>query len=113
MSSSTKTSRTELYDKVQWLTVNQLIVYHTLIIIFKVRKNNEPEYLASKLKNDTRTGHILIPNVKLGLAQNAFTIRGSENWNSLPENIRHKLKIGTFKKLAKVWIADNIPRFLD
>ena len=108
-----RTSRTELYDKVQWLTVNQLILYHTLLTIFKVRKNNEPECLASKLKNDTRTGHILIPNMKLGLAQNAFTIRGSASWNYLPENIRNQLKIGAFKKLTKLWIADNIPRFLD
>ena len=90
-----------------------MIVYHTLITIFKVRKNNEPEYLASKLKNDTRTGHILIPNVKLGLAQNAFAIRGSASWNSLPGNIRNQPKMGTFKKLTKLWIVDNIPRFLD
>ena len=45
-----RTRRSELFDKVQWLTVKQLIVYHTLIAIFKVRQNNEPEYLASKLK---------------------------------------------------------------
>ena len=102
-----------MYDKVEWLTVNQLIVYHTLITVFKVRKNNEPEYLAAKLKNDTRTGRIFIPNTDLGLAQKSFIIRGSTNWNDLPQNIRTQPKIGIFKKLAKKWIADNISRFVD
>ena len=77
-----RTRREELYDQVQWLTVNQLIVYHTLVTVFKVRKNNEPEYLALKLNNDTRTGRILIPNTDLRLAQNSFVIRGSSYWNT-------------------------------
>ena len=108
-----RTSRIELFERVNWLTVNQLIVYHTLITIFKVRQNNEPEYLATKLKNDTRTGRILIPNTDLRLAQNSFVIRGSASWNALPESIRSQAKIGTFKKLTKKWISDNIPRFMD
>ena len=107
-----RTRREELYDQVQWLTVNQLIVYHTLVTVFKVRKNNEPEYLALKLNNDTRTGRILIPNTDLRLAQNSFVIRGSSNWNTLPEHIRNQVKIGSFKKLVKIWILKNIPRFL-
>ena len=108
-----RTSRTELFERVNWLTVNQLIVYHTLITIYKVRQNNEPEYLATKLKNDTRTGRILIPNTDLRLAQNSFVIRGSASWNALPESIRTQAKIRTFKKLTKKWISDNIPRFMD
>ena len=64
-----RTSRRELYDRVEWLTVNQLIVYHTVILIYKIRKNKEPEVLSAKLNNDTRTGQILIPNTKLGLEQ--------------------------------------------
>ena len=107
-----RTEREQLYDQVQWLTVNQLIVYHTLVTVFKIRKNNEPEYLALKLNNDTRTGRILIPNTDLRLAQNSFVIRGSSNWNTLPEHIRNQVKIGSFKKLVKIWILSNIPRFL-
>ena len=108
-----RTSRRELYDRVEWLTVNQLIVYHTVILIYKIRKNKEPEVLSAKLNNDTRTGHILIPNTKLGLEQDSFAIRGATSWNSLPENIRKQAKIGIFKKLVKKWITENIPRFIE
>ena len=31
--------RGPMYDKLKWLTVNQLIVYHSVITIFKIRKN--------------------------------------------------------------------------
>ena len=111
--SQPRSSRSVMFNKVEWLTVNQLIVYHTLITVFKIRQNNEPEYWSVKLKNDTPTGRILIPNTDLGLAQNSFQIRGSSNWNSLPRSIRNQHKIGSFKKMAKKWIVENIPRFLD
>ena len=106
------TSRAELFDKLRWMTVNQLIVYHTLLTIFKIRLTGEPEYLASILKNDTRTGRIFIPNTKLGLATKSFCFRGSSDWNSLPSNIRSTKKISEFKRGAKKWVFENTTRFI-
>ena len=111
--SAPRARRADLYDKLEWLTVNQLIVYHTLITVFKVRQNNEPEYLAERLKVDTRNRRILIPNTNLRLAQKSFITRGSANWNDLPEFIRSQEKIGIFKKQVKKWIEVNVPRFLN
>ena len=108
-----RSKRSDLYDKLEWLTVNQLIVYHTLITIFKIRQNKEPEYLAEKLTVDTPTGRILIPNTQLRLEQNSFIVRGSSSWNNLPFRTRKQEKIGLFKKEAKKWIMQNIPRFKD
>ena len=108
-----RSKRSDLYDKLEWLTVNQLIVYHTLITIFKIMQNKEPEYLAEKLTVDTPTGRILIPNTQLRLEQNSFIVRGSSSWNNLPVRIRKQEKIGLFKKEAKKWIMQNIPRFKD
>ena len=62
-----RSRRNDLYDKLGWLTVNQLIVYHTLITVFKIRESKEPEYLAGKLSIETPTGRIMIPNTKLSL----------------------------------------------
>ena len=103
--------RSPMYDKLNWLTVNQLITYHTVISVFKIRKNLEPEYLASMLTKDSRNRRIMIPNIDLGLAQKSFTMRGSESWNKLPENIRNQSKISIFKKMVKKWISLNIPKF--
>ena len=106
-------TRSPMYDKLHWLTVNQLITYHTVTAVFKIRKSSEPEYLAGILKKDSRNKRILIPNINLGLAQKSFTLRGAETWNQLPENIRNLSKISTFKKMVKNWIILNIPKFIE
>ena len=106
-----RSKRTELYDKLGWLTVNQLIFYHTVILVFKIRSRNEPEYLAQLLRMDNRNKRVIIPNLDLRVAQKSFSLRGAESWNQLPLNIREQPKIGFFKKLAKQWIQENVDRF--
>ena len=110
---SPRANRNQLFNTLGWMTVNQLITYHTLITVFKIRNSKEPEYLASILTTDSRTGRIFLPNFELGLAQKSFTYRGAGQWNSLPESLRKITKISLFKKNLKVWIIENIPRFLD
>ena len=106
-----RTSRAELYSKLGWMTVNQLVSYHTILAVFKIRQSGEPEYLASFLKNDSRNGKIIVPNLKLGLAQKSFCYRGSTEWNLLPEHVRNARKIGEFKRGVRKWIMENIARF--
>ena len=108
-----RAKRSLMYDKLEWLTVNQLISYHTIIAVFKMRKNKEPEYLANILCLDSRNKRVVIPNLGLTLAQKSFTLRGSESWNQVPLQIRQSSKIGSFKKQLKKWIVENVPRFLD
>ena len=108
-----RSARNPMFDKLDWLSVNQLISYHTLIQVYKIRNSKEPEYLHEKLKTDNRNGHIVIPNSELSLFKKSFTCRGSELWNSVPVQIRNSLTIGKFKKAIRGWVQDTIPRFLD
>ena len=105
--------RSTMYDNLQWLTVNQLIFYHSAITVFKIRENREPEHLAEILCQDNRNRRIIIPNLDLRLAQKSFSMRAAENWNQIPLEIRSQSKVGNFKKLAKRWILDNVPKFLE
>ena len=102
-----------MYDYLDWLTVNQLVRYFTLVAVFRIRISGEPEYLASCLTNTNRNGKIIVPITRLTLYKSSFKIRGSCNWNELPEAIRNVTQIGTFKRLIKTWIKQNVPRFLD
>ena len=108
-----RTSREFLYNRIKWLTVNQLVAYHTLITVFKIRETGEPEYLAQFLKYDNRQDRIIIPNTDLGLAKKSFVWRGSLLWNSMSLGLRKCTKIGQFKTGIKQWVLDNIPRFLE
>ena len=100
-----------MFDRLNWLTVNQLIAYHTALQVFRIRMNNEPEYLAEILKKDNRNDKITVNNTELTLAKRSFTFRGAQLWNNLPSHIRNKSKIGSFKKMLRIWIKGNIPRF--
>ena len=38
-----RAARAPMFDKLGWLTVKQLIFYHTVIAVFKIRSSREPE----------------------------------------------------------------------
>ena len=111
--SSPRTSRTFMFDKLGWLTVNQLISYHTLISVFKIKNSREPEYLAEILNNENRNERIIITNQDLTLTARSFTFRGSAQWNILPQELRKTTKISAFKRELRKWVFGTIPRFID
>ena len=108
-----RAERSPMYKKLGWLTVNKLIFYHSVLAVYKIRSNQEPEYLASVFTRDNRNNRVIIPNLDLTLVQKSFSMRGADNWNSIPLQIRLNMKIGSFKKQVKEWIKQNIPQFLD
>ena len=65
--------RNQMFDELQWLTVNQLIRYFTLLAVFRIRLAGEPEYLASSLGRDNRNGNIIIQKTNLTLFRKSFT----------------------------------------
>ena len=105
--------RNKMFDDLDWMTVNQLVRYFTLLAVFRIRTTGEPEYLAASMSNDNIYGKLIVQNTKLTLAKKSFKIRGACNWNALPDSIRSLDKIGQFKKEVKTWIKQNVPRFLD
>ena len=102
-----------MFEKLGWLTVAQLAVYHTVLSVFKIRKSEEPEYLFQKLSHDNLRGNIIIPVTQLSLAMKSFCWRGAEDWNRLPDEIRSMDNIGQFKAKLKEWTGQNIHRFPD
>ena len=101
-------NRNILFDKVEWLSIRQLIVYYTLITVFKIRISNEPEYLASKLNNVSRSGRIFLPKFDLVLCQNSFTYRGAVEWNKLPEVTRRCVKLSTLKMISRIIFGQKL-----
>ena len=79
--------------------------------MYKIRKNNQPEHLAELLTKDSRNNRIMIPRFNLQLTNRSFTVRGADSWNLVPRNIREETKIGTFKKMLKDWVKNNVSRF--
>ena len=108
-----RTSRREIFSQLDWLTVHQLVFYHSALSTFRIRSSTEPEYLNHIMSKDNRAQRIIIPNTDLTLAKNSYCYRGASQWNSLPENIRTMKKIGHFKSLLKKWIKQNVGQFIE
>ena len=83
-----RTRRKELFAKLDWLTVNQLVFYHSALTTYRIRASSEPEYLSNIMSRDNRAGRIIIPNTTLSLAMKSYCYRGASQWNSLPYSIR-------------------------
>ena len=106
-----RSNRDAMYDKPDWLSVNQLVSYHTLLQVHRVRYNKEPEYLYRHLGGNGRSSRIPIPRLTLTLTKESFMYRGAHLWNSIPSRIRQKEKIASFKMELREWIKENIARF--
>ena len=106
-----RSNRLEMFTKIGWLTVHQLIRYHTLISVYKIRHAKQPEYLSSILSKDSRNQRIIIPNYNLTIFHDSFCSRGANHWNQLPLQLRNASELGNFKKGLKKWILDNVEQF--
>ena len=92
--------RKEMYDKLNWMTINQLIAYHSLLAVYKLRQQKEPGYLANWVCNDSRNGRIMIPTTNLTVTNESFCFRGPTMWNILPilEALRRTWQLGFFRR---------------
>ena len=105
--------RIEIYKKLDWLTVNQLVQYHSLIAVFKIRQTKQPEYLSKFLCRESRYGKIMFEKVELKVATKSFIFRSSVSLNSLPLAVKSCQKMGMFKPKLRKWIQKNVQMFLD
>ena len=114
-----------LLNQCGWLSINQLSMYHSLFLVYKVLSTKSPKYLYMKLpgvQGSTSYTTRYIKNKKanqgivLGqdsqatsdLARRSFKYRASEKWNDLPLEIRNANKLNEFKRLLKNWVLENV-----
>lgn len=111
-----RTSTQTLLDQCGWLSVKQLVEYHSLLLTYKVKSEGKPLYLKDKLCRDfsynTRLaagdGIRYSGKIKHELYKTSFIPRVTISWNNLPNNIRQSKDIKIFKKDCKVWIKSNV-----
>ena len=106
-----RTSRNLIFDRVGWMTIRQLVQFHTSITVCRIRKSAEPEYLATCLLNENRNGNIIIKLSRLTLYRKSFLYRGICNWNSLSCDLKNIEDSKLFKRELRQWIFKRVSRF--
>ena len=110
------TATRRLLNQCNWLSIKQLIFYHSAIIVYRTTKTRTPLYLSQHLSTEhpypTRLatgGGIRFEGTHGGIVNKSFLIRSARDYNSIPASIRSSTSLATFKKQLKQWIKLNIP----
>ena len=101
-----------LLEQCNWLSIKQLIFYHTALQVWKVKASECPVYINNKFKpSNTRSsnqGTLLVPAVEKATSSKSFIVRSASTWNHLPQDIRNIKNLSTFKVNLKAWTKENI-----
>ena len=110
------TSTRRLMESCGWLSIKQLVVYQTVIMIHKTLKNKSPGYMFNRLNMEhsyrTRQGGGVRQDETFrsisSLPRGSFRFSGSHDCNLIPASIRAINCISTFKVKLKQWVKRNI-----
>ena len=116
------TSTRKLMRCCGWLTVKQLVVYQTTVMVHKTLLAKRPFYLHTRLTREFSHSTRQCTNrciridesfrCKSDLPRNSFRHRGANNYNALPADVRTCRNMSTFKSKLKRWIMQNKLIFL-
>ena len=108
----------QLLKQCNWLSINQLIFYQTVLQVHRIVKCGSPLYLSDRLVTEyvyhTRQaagGSVrwLAENSgRKSYIQKSFFGRASRTYNEVPLEIRSSASLPAFKRKLKTWIKDNI-----
>ena len=116
-----------------WLSVRQLLVYHSLVFLYRIVQSQTPLYLHSKIKADgsfsyrTRQAAAFPPGFSfevvhptdsgsirpgyyptLDLTKKGWCSKSVELFNTLPTTLKLEKSLIKFKTRLKEWINKNI-----
>ena len=113
-----KTPIKSILNQCGWMSVAQLSVYHSLVLVYKILSTRSPRYLYEKLSGVQGSTHyktrfrknmddnqsiVLGPDsqAECEIARRSFKYRSTRQWNQLPLKIRNVETIKEFKNQLK------------
>ena len=112
------TPASELLQQCGWLSVNQLVFYHSVLLVYKVRLNKTPRYLDTMHNSwsyqyrtrQAESGLVkMVGRPRLEITRNSFRWRAANQYNQLSADIRNSETLVIFKLRVKTWIKINVP----
>ena len=107
-----------LLSQCGWLSVHQLVFYHTVILLFKTLHTQTPKYLyemtstelhyPARAENPGKLRAVADYIPEQGLNCKSYKWRSTRCWNQLPSNIRVLPNLIQFKAKLKSWVLLNI-----
>ena len=104
-----------LLNQCNWLSIRQMIFYHSALTVFRTVRTKTPLYLSQHLITEhpypTRLAlsGLRVDGIHGGLVNQSFLIRAAKDFNTIPGEIRMCRTLPAFKQQLKKWIKLNIP----
>ena len=98
----------------KWLSVNQLIFFHTVLQTHKILIDGTPTFFSQRLstQHPYKTRQAAGGSIWRGeefTGRSSFSHMGSQAYNSIPPHIRNSGSLSTFKYKLRQWVSTNIP----
>ena len=96
-----------LLNQCNWLSIRQLIFYHSALTAFRTTRNKNPLYLSQHMNTEhpypTRlaVGGLRAEGIHGGLVNKSFLIRAAKDFKTIPANIRLRRTLPAFKQQLK------------
>ena len=105
-----------LFMQCGWLSVRQMSMYHSLVLVHKVRQEGKPCYLADKLSTSfnyrsrlaSTNGIRKNEKIDSDMRKDSYLPRTSNEWNNLPAHLRNQTELKKFKTEPRSWIITNV-----
>ena len=105
------------YNRIEWLSVSQMVHFHSLSLVYEMKTDQKPEYFRSKFHSnfpyDTRlstdAGIRRTDHCTLEVSKTSFVPRTTKLWNELPPDIRTAPTLKSFKNKLKRWVKKTLP----
>ena len=108
------TSTRRLLKDCNWMSVQQLVFFHTVLQTHKILLSGTPTYFSQRIstQHPYKTRQAAGGSIWRGdevTCKGNFSQRGSQAYNSIPPHIRNSGSLPTFKYKLRQWVTLNIP----
>ena len=101
-----KTRTRDLMTANGWMSIKDMISYHSLIMVWKILYLKKPKHIYNTITTED-DNLILLTKPRLQFTSRGFKHRASLEWNQLPTTLRNEDSISIFKKTLKKWISEG------
>ena len=100
-----------------WLSVRQLVHYHSLLLVYKMLQEGKPAYFLGKFNSDfpyrtritSANGLRKTDKIKSDPRKFGVVNRTTEDWNKLPIGLKTEISVNKFKQKLKKYVGENFP----
>ena len=101
---------TPFIKKLDWLKVNEMLKYNEALFMFKIVNSHDPVLSIPQIGHihervTRQVNDLHVPRTRTKVADRALSVRGSLQWNKLPETIKQETRMASFKKKLKEFIS--------